>query len=76
LHLSQPQSTPITTLTPIPGGKYGGGGGIAEHCGQSVGRCEGCAGPSQGDSGRDSQRGMKFHSVRFPVAAGFPGYWF
>lgn len=53
----QPRSTSITTLTPIPGGKYGG---IAEHCGWSVGRCEGCAGPSQGESGRDSRRGMMF----------------
>jgi hypothetical protein len=38
------------TLTRIPGGKYGG---IAEHCGRAVGRYEGCAGPSQGESGRD-----------------------
>lgn len=44
------------TLTRIPGGKYGG---IAEHCGRSVGRYEGCAGPSQGERSRDSRHGMK-----------------
>jgi hypothetical protein len=44
------------TLTRIPGGKYGG---IAEHYGWSVGRYEGCAGPSQGESCRDSRRRVK-----------------